>query len=197
MKTVHVLLAPDYADWEAALALCELRRLGGYRIAAVSLDASPLCSLGGLTLKPDIELPRLNLLHSALLLIPGSEYWLRQERPDLTRLLRQALSMGLPLAACGSAVTLLARAAILDDRKHTGNSLEELRRYAPEYKGEAFFCKAERAISALGLVTASGFAPVDFALAIFEQMGIEGGREALRVSFQLPSGGEPPPHSPS
>jgi len=185
MKTVHVLLAPHYADWEAALALCELRRLGGFRIAAVSLDAAPVNSLAGLSLKPDIELGRLNLLHSALLVIPGSEYWLRQERPDLTRLLRQAISAGLPLAASGSAVTLLARAALLDDKRHTGNSLEELWRYAPEYKGESFFCKTERAISAANVVTASGFAPVDFAVAVFGQMGIlEGGREAWRLNFQ-------------
>jgi len=186
MKTVHVLLAPNYADWEAALALCELRRLGGFRIAAVSLDATPVYSLAGLALKPDIELPRLNLLHSALLVIPGSEYWLRQERPDLTRLLRQAVSMGLPLAASGSAVTLLARACVLDDRQHTANSQEELWRYAPEYKGENFFCKEERAVRASKVITASGFAPVDFALAIFGQMGIlEGGQEAWRLSFKM------------
>jgi putative intracellular protease/amidase len=193
MKTIHVLLAPDYADWEASLVLCELRRLGGYRIAVVSLDTAPLSSLGGLSLKPDIELSRLNLLHSALLLIPGSEHWLRRERPDLTRLLRQAVSMGLPLAASGSAVTLLARAAILEDRRHTASSLEELRRYAPEYKGEAFFCKAERAVNDAQVVTASGFAPVEFALAVFEQMGMpEGGREAWRVGFQLCFEGKSP-----
>jgi len=185
VKTVHVLLAPDYADWEAALALCELRRLGGFRIAAVSLDSRPPSSLAGLTLKPDIELSRLNLLHSALLVIPGSEYWLRQERPDLTRLLRQAVSVGLPLAASGSAVTLLARAGLLDDRKHTGNSLEELWRYAPEYKGESFFCKAERAVSATNVVTASGFAPVEFTVAVFGQMGMEASSEAWRLSFQI------------
>ncbi|MCL2178741.1 MAG: DJ-1/PfpI family protein [Proteobacteria bacterium] len=183
MKTVHVLLATDYADWEASFALCELRRLGGLRVSTVSLDSKPVCSLAGFVLKPDIELPRLHLLHSALLIIPGSEYWLRQERPDLTRLLRQAVSAGLPVAASGSAVTLLARAALLDDRPHTGNSVEELRRYAPEYKGEGFFCR-ERAVSAPLVVTASGFAPVEFAEAVFEQMGVpEGGREALRATF--------------
>jgi len=172
MKTVHVLLAPNYADWEAALALCELRRLGGFRIAAVSLDSAPVCSLAGLALKPDIELPRLNLLHSALLVIPGSEYWLRKPRPDLTRLLRQAVSASLPVAASGSAVTLLARASLLDDRRHTASSLEELWRHAPEYKGEAFFCKTEHAVSASNMVTASGFAPADFAAAVLSQMGI-------------------------
>ena len=53
---VHVLVFDDFADWEPALALAELRGDAGRRIMSVSFGAASVTSMGGLQVKPDCEL---------------------------------------------------------------------------------------------------------------------------------------------
>ena len=46
-NTVYFFVFDGYADWEAALALCEIRRPGDFRVRTVALDRRPVQSMGG------------------------------------------------------------------------------------------------------------------------------------------------------
>ena len=63
----------------------------------------------------------------------------------------------------------LARAGMLDDFHHTSNSREYLA--ASRYRGAGFYCDVP-AIADEGLITASGFASVEFAREIFRELGL-------------------------
>jgi len=176
VKTVHLLLTPGFADWEAAFAIAELRRSGGWRVAAVGVDPGPVTSMGGLRVTPDVGLQRVDLSHSSMVILPGGDAWLEGERPDVSRQLKQAASVGLPVAAICGAVVALAHAGLLDDRDHTGNELAELERHAPRYQGAKRFKPDSVVERDRGVITAPGTRPVDFAAAIFEALGLFPGR---------------------
>ena len=63
----------------------------------------------------------------------------------------------------------MARAGLLDDRRHTSNAAEYLA--ATGYKGAALYEEAH-VVSDRGIITASSTAPVAFALAIFEALNL-------------------------
>jgi transcriptional regulator GlxA family with amidase domain len=64
----------------------------------------------------------------------------------------------------------LAAAGVLDERPHTSNAREYLA-YFPNYAGQEHYVD-ELAVIDGDLITASGTAPVDFARAIFERLGV-------------------------
>src|SRR3954467_9368976 len=45
---VYFFVFDGFADWEAALALCEIRRPGDFRVRTVALERRPVQSMGGL-----------------------------------------------------------------------------------------------------------------------------------------------------
>ena len=71
-------------------------------------------------------------------------------------------------AICG-ATAGLARAGLLDNTKHTNNSLDYLA--ATHYKG-AIHYKDAPAVRDGNLITASAMSPVDFAKEIFSCLGV-------------------------
>jgi len=72
-----------------------------------------------------------------------------------------------PVAAICGAVLGLARADILNEKKHTGNSLAELHQ-AANYQGEALF-QNQPAFTDGNLITARAIAPLEFAYQIFKK----------------------------
>jgi len=59
---------------------------------------------------------------------------------------------------------------MLDEVKHTSNSLEYLRMFCPHYAGAANY-QAELAVTDGHLITAGSSAPVEFAYHIFKKLG--------------------------
>ena len=72
--TVYFLVFDGFADWEAALALCEIRRPGDWRIVTVGFSTRPVTSMGGLSIRPELTLDRLDLSRAALLILPGGHH---------------------------------------------------------------------------------------------------------------------------
>ena len=77
--TVYFLVFDGYADWEAALALCEIRRPGDWRIVTVGFSGRPVTSMAGLRVTPDQTLDRIDLSRAALFVLPGGHLWQRGE----------------------------------------------------------------------------------------------------------------------
>ncbi len=64
----------------------------------------------------------------------------------------------------------LARKGLLDSRRHTSNDLEYLKMVCSNYKGEKYY-KNEPVVTDGKLITASGIAPLEFALHILKGSG--------------------------
>lgn len=76
---VYFFVFDGYADWEAALALCEIRRPGDYRVRTVGVDRKPVQSMGGLTILPDLALDEVDTDRAVMLILPGGTAWERGE----------------------------------------------------------------------------------------------------------------------
>ncbi len=172
MKTVHLLAPSGFADWQVARTLAELRRAGGVRVATVALEPGAVTAESGLRVQPDVALERLELAHSALLLVPGADLWLDGERSDVSRVLRQALTVSLPVAAIGSGVVPLAQAGALDDRAHAAADAAELKRLAPRYHGGRRLHPDAAVERDFLVVTAQRWAVDELADAVFAELGL-------------------------
>lgn len=171
-KAVHVLIFDGFADWEPAHALSELRRSGNRSVVVVGFSDEPVTSMGGLRVSPDITLRDTRRSDVEILILPGGDFWEKSyPETELNRLLIDLIASGVPVAAICGGTLALARAGLLNDRRHTSNMPGYLAEHAPRYAGVSLYEDAP-AVSDGGVITASGLAPVEFAREIFRQLKI-------------------------
>jgi len=172
-RAIYVVIFDGFADWEPAHALAELRRWGKRTIRTVGFVSTPVISMGGLRVVPDLTLASVRPEDVELLLLPGGDLWQSGDypRPILESLIAALLGTGTPIAAICAGTLALARAPALDDRQHTSNMGSYLSAHAPEYAGGGHYLEVP-AVSDRHVITASGLAAVDFARAIFAELGI-------------------------
>jgi putative intracellular protease/amidase len=172
-RAIYVVVFDGFADWEPAHALAELRRWGKRAVRTVGFTGTSVVSMGGLRLIPDLALTSIQPNDVELLLLPGGDLWERGEYPRsfLESLITALLDAETPVAAICAATLVLARAHLLDDRRHTSNMPNYLPTYASEYSGGAHYVEAA-AVADRHVITASGLAAVDFARAIFAELGV-------------------------
>jgi putative intracellular protease/amidase len=171
---VHVLVFDGFADWEPSYALAELRRSGHHEVATVGFDGRPVTSMGGLRVLPDRTLRDVRGDEVKILIAPGGDLWEREDaypRADVDALLARVVAAGRPIAAICGATIALARAGLLDDRRHTSNGSTYLSDTVPEYRGAPLYDTA-LAVRERGVITASGLGAVEFAREIFAELGV-------------------------
>jgi putative intracellular protease/amidase len=171
-QAVYVLVFDGFADWEPAHALAELRRSGKRSVVAVGFDAKPVTSMGGLRVAPDKKLRDVRASDVELLIIPGGVLW-EDSYPeaDLNSLLTDLVAAKVPVAAICGATLAVARAGLLNDRRHTSNMPGYIAQHVPPYYGAAFY-EPVPAVNDKGVITASGLAPIEFAREIFKQLRV-------------------------
>ena len=180
-RAIYVVVFDGFADWEPAYALAELRRWGKRSVRVVGFTRAPVVSMGGLRVVPDLELASVRPEDVELLILPGGDLWQSGDYPRsvLESLVGALLATETPIAAICAGTLALARAHALDERRHTSNMRSYLPAYATEYSGGTQYLELP-AVSDRHVITASGLAPVDFARAIFAELGIFTGKnEAL------------------
>jgi putative intracellular protease/amidase len=171
-KAVHILVFDGYADWEPAHALSELRRSGNRSVVVVGFSDEPVTSMGGLRVLPDMKLRETRRSDVEILILPGGDFWeSTYPEAELNHTLTDLIASGVPVAAICGGTLALARAGLLDDRRHTSNMPGYLAEHAPQYSGASLYEDAP-AVSDGGVITASGLAPVDFAREIFRELKI-------------------------
>lgn len=161
--TVYFLVFDGFADWQAALALCEIRRPGDWRVQTVSFTRAPVMSMGGLAVQPDLSLEQLDLQRAALLIVPGGHLWQRGEGAAAVTAIRQLQEGGAPVAGIDSGVLALARAGLLDHCRHTGNWSGQIAAQVPAYAGADQYDNDVLAVSDGGVISASHLGSVEFA----------------------------------
>ena len=171
-KAVYLLVVPGFADWEPAHAVAEIRRHGQYRVEVVGLTASPVQSMGGVTVLPSKALTSVELADVALFIVPGGDRWEQQPvEPELAAFLHQLDQGGVPIAAICAATTAVASIGLLRGRRHTSNGLAYLQEKVPSYAGAASYVDAP-AVRDRGLITATGLGDVEFAREIMAELDV-------------------------
>ena len=170
--TVYFVVFDGFADWQAALALCEIRRPGDWEVQTVGFSRAPVMSMGGLTVKPDLTLAQIELDRAALLIVPGGHLWLRDEGRAAVDAIAQVHAAGAPVAGIDSGVLALARSGLLDQRRHTGNWAGQLAAQVPAYGGAGQFDGEVLAVSDDGVISASHLGCIEFAREVIHTLDL-------------------------
>lgn len=186
MNIAHVALYDTLADWELGHLLAELHtgRFTGTRFEVVTVAESldPITTMGGVRMVPDRLLADLDPADSDLLVLAGSEQWDAGGGQAFAAAAARFLAAGVPVAAICGATAGLARAGLLDERRHTSAAPEYLA--ATGYAGGDHYVD-ERAVVDGDLITAGPQSPVQFARATLGRLGLASDRtlEAYEALF--------------
>ncbi|GAB2540157.1 DJ-1/PfpI family protein [Rhodanobacter koreensis] len=170
--TVYYLVFDGFADWQAALALCEIRRPGDWQVRTVGFSRAPVVSMGGLIVQPELSLAQLDSRCAALLIVPGGHLWQRGEGEPAVAAIRKLHAGGAPVAALDSGVLALARAGLLDACRHTGNWPGQIVSQVPGYAGAGQYDSGVLAVSDGGTITASHLGSVEFAREVIHTLDL-------------------------
>lgn len=127
--------------------------------------------MGGLSIKPDISLDECTLESQDLIILPGGNTWGEDIHQPILKKVGDALKLGTTIAAICGATLGLANEGYLNSRKHTSNDLDYMNMVCPNYKGETLYEKGP-AVSDENLVTASGIAPLEFAVEVLKKLDV-------------------------
>lgn len=144
MKKVYVLMFDGLAEWEAPLALCEVRNSSKFAVVTVGFTRAPVTTMAGFTLTPDIALSEVNPDDAAMLILPGGELWERGSPEGVSALLRAFEARDLPIAAICGATLEVARAGLTKGRRHTSSDQGYLEALVPEYADGALLDRLGR-----------------------------------------------------
>jgi putative intracellular protease/amidase len=170
-QPVYYLVFDDLADWECGLALAETNRSDAYRVVTVSFSTATITTMGGLRITPQIVLDELDPDDAAMLIIPGGDRWEDMTEPNLLSVLEQFDTLRVPIAAICGATLAVARAGLLNARRHTSNRRGYLDEHAATYRGTEHYVDRP-AVTDGGVITASGSASVEFAREILGQLRV-------------------------
>lgn len=178
MKYTYMYVLDGMADWEPGIVIAELntgrffKRSGeSLPVKTFAIDRTPVTTMGGLILTPDLTITDITPEDTAVLLLPGGNTWQEAKHEAVLKKTVNFLNANVFVAAICGATEAMAQAGILDNRPHTSNSLEYLKMTFPGYKGEAYF-RQEPVIVDDNLITATNTAMVDFAYHIISKLGV-------------------------
>jgi len=169
---VYVFVFDGYADWEPALAMCEVKKSGRFEVRTVGFGLEVVTSMGGLRVTPDLTLAEVTADGAALLILPGGDMWEQEPpRPELTKVVKAFDAARVPVAAICGATVALGQMGLMKGRRHTSNSKAYLSALVPGYEDESQYSD-EWAVRDGHLITASGIGSVEFAREIIQLLGI-------------------------
>jgi putative intracellular protease/amidase len=173
-KNVHLVVLDTMADWEPGFAIAHINQpapglASRYRVRTVGLSREPVLTKGALRILPDLTVDELSPADSALLILPGADIWAHEKTDPVLDKARTFVKAGVPIAAICGATLGLARAGLLDRRRHTSN--------APEFLASTGYAGANNYVSQPvveddGVITAPATAPLEFAKHLLEKLQV-------------------------
>ena len=168
MKEILYILLDNYAEHEI-----------GFMPGAVSTDATgfrkepkyinkmvaptmePVKSIGGMRTVPDYTFETMPIDYAALVLI-GGYGWLTPEADKVLLCVKDALAQGKIVGAICNAASWMAKQGLLNNIKHTGNSIDQLKLWGGNnYTNEDGYVN-EQAVTDGRIVTANGSGYLEF-----------------------------------
>lgn len=177
-KKVYLYVFDTMADWEVGYLTAELnsgryfkKEAAPLEVITVGGDKNPATTMGGLKILPAISVEECSLESTDVLVLPGGDTWMEPIHEPILKKASKALEEGTVVAAICGATMGLAKMGALDSRRHTSNDLEYLKMICPNYTGEKYY-ETEPAVTDGNLVTASGIAPLEFAMHVLQLLDV-------------------------
>jgi len=177
-KNVYLFVCDNLADWEPTLAIAmisdryrEIPRRHAFHVVTFGLTKDPVTTFGGLTVIPDTTIDAVDLTTAAMLILPGSSLYEKNDPEQLVPLIRACTEKKIPVAAICGGTLFLARHGFLDTVRHTSAGLGWLKTRAPAYRGEHLYLH-EPCASDNGIITANPLGFIDFAYAILKTLDV-------------------------
>ena len=163
------ILLPDFAEHEMvylaeAIASDEfsLKENPKYINKFVASTLDPIKSIGGFRIMPDYSFDTMPDDYAALVLIGGFG-WVTPIADKVAPIVRQAVENGKIVGAICNAASFMAKHGFLNDVKHTGNGIDQLKLWGGEnYTNHTGYVHVQ-AIGDKNIVTANGSATLEFA----------------------------------
>ena len=173
---IFLYVLDTLADWEISYLVAEINS-GRYfkkdivrpKIVKVGNDLKAIKTMGGIEIKPDIDVDNLNLTNNDLLLLPGGDTWLNGKNQKIIDFIKKNESINVA-AICGATMAL-AENGLLDNRRHTSNDLGYLKMVCKNYMGQALY-EYKPAVAEKNLITASGIAPLEFSYEVLKKLDV-------------------------
>ena len=177
-KSVYLFLCPGMADWEPAYAISllsdqytDIPKNNSYPVRTFGVTQEPVRSVGGLTLVPDFSVDNVSIDDTAMVILPGSTYYEKEDPDQLASLISRCTQAQIPVAAICGGTLFLARHGFLDTIRHTSAGKEWLKAHAPQYQGEQFYTPSP-SVSDKGIITANPLGFLEFAAHIFLELDV-------------------------
>ena len=166
-QKVLFILLNEYTDWEGAFLSTALHVgviPGGeikYEVHTIAPTSDAVRSIGDFRTLPDYSFENMPKDYAALVLIGGNR-WASPEAELFVPLVREALDKGKIIGAICNGASFLCSHGFLNNVKHTGNGLDQLKKW-----GDIVYTNAEnyveaQAVSDKNIVTAKGVGYLEF-----------------------------------
>jgi putative intracellular protease/amidase len=177
-SNVYLYVFDTMTDYEVGYLTAELNTGRFYKkglhpsnIVTVGVEKTPVTTMGGLKILPDISLQECHIKDTDALILPGGDTWLETVHEPVINKARQCIKENIVVAAICGATLGLAQNGLLDSRWHTSNDLEYLKTVCSNYKGEKYY-KNEPVVTDGKLITASGAASLVFAKHVLKVLDV-------------------------
>ncbi len=167
-EILYILLS-DYAAHEVvylsqAVASDEyaLKENPKYVNKVVAPTMEPVKSIGGFLTLPDYSFESIPDDYAALVLIGGFG-WATPVAEQVAPIVRNAIARGKIVGAICNAASFMAKCGFLNNVRHTGNGLEQLKLWGGENYANPEGYANVQAVSDKNIVTANGSASLEFA----------------------------------
>lgn len=176
MKNIVFVILDEFADWEAAFlssALNDKNITKNYTTNFASIDKNLKKSMGNLKVLPDLTLKEIDENDVDGLVLIGGRTWRSQIEETNTKIVELVKKFknnpNKVVGAICDAAYFLATNGLLNDRKHTVNSFDEIKDNL-NYTNSKNFVEIESVIDG-NLVTAKGDSPIHFAKNVMMALG--------------------------
>ena len=166
-QKVLFIILNGYTDWEGAFLSTALHVgviPGGeikYEVHTVAPTLDAVRSIGGFKTLPDYSFENMPKDYAALVLI-GGNCWDTPEAKLVVPLVQEALDKGKIVGAICNGASFLCSHGFLNKVKHTGNGLDQLKKWGgTSYINAENYVEAQ-AISNKNIVTANGVGHLEF-----------------------------------
>ena len=176
MKNIVFVILDEFADWEAAFlssGLNDKNITKNYITNFASIDKNLKKSMGNLKVLPDLTLKEIDENDVDGLVLIGGRTWRSQTEETNTKIVELVKKFknnpNKVVGAICDAAYFLATNGLLNDRKHTVNSFDEIKDNS-NYTNAKNFAEMESVIDG-NLVTAKGDSPIHFAKNVMIALG--------------------------
>ena len=167
-KEILYILLDNYAEHEIGFMpgavstdATGFRKEPKYMNKMVAPTMEPVKSLGGMRTLPDYSFETMPADYTALVLIGGLG-WMNPEAERVLPIVKDALGKGVVVGAICNAASWMAKQGLLNNIKHTGNGIDQLKLWGGNnYTNEAGYVN-EQAVTDGRIVTANGSGYLEF-----------------------------------